>query len=218
MSEPFCLAFGYLGSGVRRSARFEQGSSESLEGRPPCADRSFTFDSNEVLRSAPARIETVPDWFVVNVADAPAMRHPRAGSVVRFEDPDARFPELGVNLRVIEPGQPSAIYHSEDAQEDFLVLSGECLALVDGDEHPLRSGDFVHCPARTPHTFVGAGDGPCTILMVGARGHPLTYDYPVSELAARYGASAPQQTADPAEAYAEWRGDFTPTRLSWPPA
>lgn len=160
----------------------------------------------------------MPDWLVVNVADAPALSHERAGSWVAFEGPEERFPELGINLRVLAPGQPNGKYHSESVQEDFLVLAGECVAILDGEERPLRTGDFVHCPAGTEHIFVGAGQGPCTILMVGARGPEATIHYPVNEVAARYGASVTEPTSVPAEAYADWGMEFTPAKIPWPPA
>ena len=159
----------------------------------------------------------MPDWFVVNVADAPAMAHERAGMTAAFEDPADRFPQIGINIRVIEPGQPNAKYHSESMQEDFLVLVGECVAIIEGQERRLRAWDFVHCPPGTEHVFVGAGDEPCAILMVGARGPEKTLFYPVSEAAARYGASAAEPTPNPAEAYADWEARFTPTKLPWPP-
>jgi uncharacterized cupin superfamily protein len=76
----------------------------------------------------------------------------------RRPDLDARtFPDLGVTLAVIWPGQPSGLYHAETNQEDFLVLAGECVLLVEGEERPLRAWDFVHCPPGTAHVFVGAG-------------------------------------------------------------
>jgi uncharacterized cupin superfamily protein len=160
----------------------------------------------------------VRKWFVVNVADAPAFDHARGGATVTFESPEARFPELGINIRMLEPGQPNGKYHSENVQEDFLVLGGECVAILEGEERRLRAWDFVHCPAGTDHIFIGAGDGPCAILMVGVRRPDKTLHYPISELAARYGASASQSTSEPAEAYADWPAEFTPVRLRWPPA
>ena len=158
----------------------------------------------------------MPEWFVVNVADAPALRHERAGAYVRFEPPEARFPQIGVNIHVLQPGEPSCKYHREDAQEDFLVLSGECLVIVDDEERPLRAWDFVHCPPGTDHVFVGAGDGPSAILMIGARREGDGVHYPVDERAAAYGASVTAPTDSPAEAYADWPNEFTPTRLEWP--
>jgi uncharacterized cupin superfamily protein len=159
----------------------------------------------------------VSGWFVVNIAAAKAFRHEHAGSYVPFEDPEERFPDFGINVHVLEPGQPNAKYHAESVQEDFLVLSGECVAIIDGEERRLEAWDFVHCPAGTEHVFVGAEKGPCAILMVGARRPDPTIHYPVSELAARYGASAAEPTSLPEEAYADWSAKLTPTQLPWPP-
>jgi uncharacterized cupin superfamily protein len=110
--------------------------------------------------------------------------------------------QLGINLTVLGPGQPNGLYHAESEQEAFLVLSGECKLLVEGEERLLRSWDFFHCPGGTEHIFVGAGDGPCVILMAGARSENEHVLYPVSALAARYGASVREQTSDPDQAYA----------------
>jgi uncharacterized cupin superfamily protein len=161
----------------------------------------------------------MPDWFVVNAADARALKHERSGTGIAFEDPDERFPEVGINIRVLNPGQPNGKYHSENVQEDFLVLSGECILIIEEEERRLRAWDFVHCPPGTPHIFVGAGDGPCAILMIGARNPDATIEYPVSEAAARHGASVTEATSDPREAYADWggRASLKPTRAPWPP-
>ena len=155
-------------------------------------------------------------WFSVNVADAPALRHEIAGTYVPFESRDDRFEDFGINIHVLQPGEPNARYHSESVQEDFLVLAGECVAVIEGAEHHFRAWDFVHCPAGTAHVFVGAGDGPCAILMVGARSEAATVHYPVDEVAARHGASVPSATDDAREAYAEWPSGFEPARLDWP--
>src|SRR3954471_23141124 len=96
-------------------------------------------------------------WFVVNVRDAAWRTHPTFGAGCVFEGPDARFREVGVNLRVLRPGQPASLYHSEGAQEDFLVLAGDCVLVVEGEERRLRTWDFFHCPADTEHLLVGAG-------------------------------------------------------------
>jgi uncharacterized cupin superfamily protein len=141
-------------------------------------------------------------WFVVNVHDAEWWTHKTFGSGVAFETRDVAFRQLGINLSVLEPGEPNCLYHSESAQEAFLVLAGECTLLVEGEERPLRPWDFFHCPPGIEHVFVGAGDGPCVILMTGARTEEEKLLYPVSELAARYGASAQEETPDPDQAYA----------------
>ena len=143
-------------------------------------------------------------WFVVNVRDAEWWTSETFGSGCAFESRDAWFSEFGINISVVEPGSANCLYHSESQQEAFLVLSGECKLLVDGEERPLCAWDFVHCPAGTQHVFVGAGDGPCAILMVGARSKDEKLHYPVSELAARYAASAEAATDNPKEAYARF--------------
>jgi uncharacterized cupin superfamily protein len=143
-------------------------------------------------------------WFVVNAREARWLEGD-FGAYTRFEG-TARFPKLGINIGVLEPGQPACMYHGEDEQEDFLVLSGECLLLIEGEERRLRRWDFVHCPAWTEHVFVGAGDGPCAILAVGSRtgGSVL---YPRNDLALRHGAGVEAETPDPDEAYRGTRPD-----------
>ena len=123
------------------------------------------------------------------------------------------FPQFGIRLHVLEPGEPNGLYHAESQQEAFLVLSGECRLLVEGEERLLRPWDFFHSPAGTEHIFVGAGDEPCVILMVGARSDDWRVLYPVSELAARYGASAEEETSDLKQAYAR----FQPLQRGGPP-
>ena len=122
-------------------------------------------------------------WFVVNVRDTEWVTSETFGSGCMFESRDASFPQVGINISVLEPGEPNCLYHSESLQEAFLVLSGECKLLVEGEERLLEPWDFVHCPAGTEHVFVGAGDGPCAILMIGARSDDEQLLYPVSELA-----------------------------------
>ena len=155
-------------------------------------------------------------WFVVNVRDAEWLTSDNgekrpSGAECCFEG-EAEFPQLGLRLHVLEPGEPNGLYHSETEQEDFLVLAGECALLVEGTERRLRRWDFFHSPAGTEHIFVGAGDGPCVILMAGARSEHMRVHYPVSELAAGYGASAAAETSDPRQAYT----GFEPSRRARP--
>jgi uncharacterized cupin superfamily protein len=142
--------------------------------------------------------------FVINLADAPAFARRGQRIVIDMEPDDAPWPDTGVNVQVLEPGQPNCLYHSEPVQEDFLVLHGECIAIVDGEERPMKQWDFLHCPAGVEHVFVGAGDGPCAVLMIGSRRRDEAH-YPVNEVAAKYGASATEATDEPPVAYAEWR-------------
>ncbi len=110
------------------------------------------------------------------------------------------FEHFGINITVLEPEQ-SSVYHAEANQEAFLVLAGECRLLVEGEERRLRPWDFFHSAPWTEHAFVGTGDGPCAILMIGAHTSPEVH-YPVSDIAARYGASVEQDTSDPEQVYA----------------
>ena len=107
-------------------------------------------------------------WFVVNARDACWWQDKAFGPSCRFESRERPFPQVAFALRVLEPGKPNCMYHGEGIQEDFLVLQGECLLLIEGQERRLHAWDFVHCPAWAEHVFVGA-EAPCVILMVGAR-------------------------------------------------
>ena len=160
----------------------------------------------------------MPDWFVVNLAEADAYRHADFGSAVVFESDQAPFQQLGVNVRWLEPGQPASMYHAEAAQEAYLVLHGEATLIVDDEERALGAWDFVHLPPEAPHVLVGAGEAPCAVLMVGARlGDAQGLRFRVSDAAARYGASVDKDTDDRAEAYAGKSPDFEPREPFWPP-
>ena len=161
---------------------------------------------------------TSDGWFVLNLADALAVHNEeKGGATYPLEPREVPFRDVGVRVRVLWPGEPNALYHSEEAQEGFLVLSGECTLIVEEEERPLRQWDYFHCPAGTRHVIAGAGDGPCAILMIGARPDVETLRYPASEVAAKYGASAANETDDPDEAYADWQGEYQPVRLPGPP-
>ena len=158
-----------------------------------------------------------PGWFVLNLADVAWTRDERGGEWTDTEPPEGEFEQYGIGVHVLNPGQPNGLYHSETVQEDFLVLSGECLLIVEEEERRLKAWDFVHCAPGTHHIFVGAGDGPCAILMVGARGEGKELHYPPSEVAAKHGAAASEETNLPREAYRDWPRAFTSVRATWPP-
>ena len=161
-------------------------------------------------------------WFVVNARDAAWLTSDAFGARCVFEanrvvlrrrpDLDLQmFPEVGVTLGVIWPGRPSSLYHAETNQEDFLVLRGGCLLLIEGEERRLRAWDFVHCPPGTAHGFVGAGDGPCVMLMTGRRSSDRGIVYPRSDVALRHAAGVEAETTSPADAYAPF-GHWQPGR------
>jgi quercetin dioxygenase-like cupin family protein len=140
-------------------------------------------------------------WFVVNVRDAAWVHNEVLGSACIIEGDDVSFPQVGYTIAVLQPGQSGGRYHREVNQEDFLVLAGECLLVIEGEERRLKAWDFVHCPPDTEHGFVGAGDGPCVIFMAGARVGKDTV-YVRNEVALRHGVGVEQETSSSAAAYA----------------
>ena len=168
-------------------------------------------------------VPTGDGWFVLNARESMWIEREGRGVLCFFENYEQGFPQLGINVQVLGPGEPMAMYHWEADQEDFLVLAGEALAIVEGEERPLRAWDFLHCPATTNHVIVGAGDGPCVVLAVGARDKsvdsPDWGGYPVDETALRHGAGVETATTEPDEAYAKYkRGQPTRYRDGWLPS
>ena len=149
-------------------------------------------------------VQAGPGWFVVSARDARWRYAEGRGAVCPFGD-EAEFPQVGVNLYVLAKGEAMGMYHWEADQEDFLVLSGEGLLLVEGQERPLQSWDLVHCPPQTKHIILGAGDDPCVVLAIGAREHQAGADwggYPVEEIATRHSVGVAEETTDAGKAYA----------------
>jgi uncharacterized cupin superfamily protein len=144
-------------------------------------------------------------WFVVNSRDAQWVRREGRGYSMPFEQ-QTEFPQVGIELYVLGPGEPIGMYHWEANQEDFLVLSGEGLLLIEGEERHLRQWDFVHCPPRTNHIIIGAGERPCVVLGVGARDGSVEVwgGYPVDELAQLHGVGVEEATSDAGKAYARF--------------
>ena len=147
-------------------------------------------------------------WFVLNMRDAVWRHVDGRGAVALIADDfegHRQFEQLGINPFVLAPGEPMAMYHWEADQEDFLVVSGEAVMIVEGEERQLRAWDFVHCPPRTKHVLVGAGEGPSLVIAVGARAHdgqPDSLGFTADEAAKRHGASVEEDTTDGDVAYA----------------
>ena len=159
-------------------------------------------------RIASGLVPVTPGWFVVNTADAAWVNNESYGGVCIFESdefflqgrPDLTAyekPGAGFTIRVVPPGQPSGLYHAESVQEDFLILMGECVLIVENQERHLRTWDFVHCPPMTGHAFVNIGTKPCVILATGNRRDDLERVHGGSEVAARYDAGSDVVTTDP---------------------
>jgi len=164
-------------------------------------------------------------WFVLNARETQWWRREGRGVLCEFEgagfEGAADFVQVGINLTVLAPGEPMAMYHRENDQEDFLVLTGDALLVIEGQERLLRKWDFVHCPAGTNHVIVGAGEAPSVVLAVGARDRSTGPDwgaYTVHEAALRHHAGVERETNDPAEAYARFTSStLTRYRHGWLP-
>ena len=159
-------------------------------------------------------------WFVVDAREARWLHGEGRGALCFFER-ESEFAQFGINICVLGPGEPMAMYHWEADQEDFLVIAGEALLIVEGEERPLRAWDFVHCPPGTNHVIVGAGEAPAVVVSVGARDRsvgPNWGGYTVEEAALRHGAGVEQATTDPKVAYARFeRRRPTRYRDGWLP-
>jgi uncharacterized cupin superfamily protein len=145
-------------------------------------------------------------WFVLNAREACWRDRGPRGRLCHFEERQD-FPQLGLHIYVLQPGQPMSMYHWEADQEDFLVVSGEALLIAEGEERTLREWDFAHFPPKAEHTILGAGSGPCVIVAVGARVDsvgPNWGGYTVDEAAIRHGAGVEEETTDGEVAYARF--------------
>ncbi|HEY7196714.1 MAG TPA: cupin domain-containing protein, partial [Gaiellaceae bacterium] len=151
-------------------------------------------------------------WFVLNAKEGRWRHREGRGDSITFTgstdfEAENWFPQLGVNLNVLAPGEPMAMYHWEADQEAYFVLAGEALLLVEGQERPLRQWDYFHSPPGTNHMIVGAGDGPCVFIAIGSREHMATPEwggYTVDEVALRHDAGVEKETTDADEAYARF--------------
>jgi len=179
-----------------------------------------------VKETESGRVAAGDGWFVLNARDARWVHRQGRGESLPFtgwaDGEEAHFPQVGVNLFVLGPGQPMSMYHREADQEDFFVLAGEALLVVEGEERRLRQWDFVHCPPQASHVILGTGERPCVVLAIGSREHADDENgwgaYTVSEAALRHGAGVAEETHDPRVAYARFaKSQPTPYRQGWLP-
>ena len=178
----------------------------TLAGRPEMRQAAGMADETRLTPTEHGLVPEGDGWFVVNAREARWFRGEGRGAVCFFER-EQEFTQLGINIGVLGPGEPMAMYHWEADQEDFLVIAGEALLIVEGEERPLRAWDFVHCPAGTSHVIVGAGESPAVVVAVGARDRSVGPDwgaYTVDDAALRHGAGVEVETTKPAEAYARF--------------
>jgi uncharacterized cupin superfamily protein len=173
------------------------------------------MDEARIDETEAGKVPADNGWFVLNASEIAWGAVPGGGTWCSFEsDAPPRNP-IGIGIHVLGPGETPGFYHSESDQEGFLVLSGECLLIVEGEERRMGPWDYFHCPPGTEHITVGAGDGPCAILMVGTRSPDRAIHYPADPVAARHGAAVETPTDSPREAYAN-RPPLEPARSPWP--
>jgi uncharacterized cupin superfamily protein len=160
------------------------------------------------------------DWYVLNARDCPWVEGDKTGLYVGFEDEENNpFPQLGLNVRILEPGQAIGMYHSETGQEDFLVLDGEAIAIVDGEERPMAKWDLLHCEPGVAHMIKATGDRPLLLVCAGARIHEEIDGtmYVANEAARRHGVSVDADTADKRVVYADYNFKWTDYQDGWLP-
>jgi len=189
---------------VRTIVRAER--REPLRGSARCGSLRPVVPEAQFEETEHGRRPAGDGWFVLNARDARWREGEGRGAYCIFEG-EVEFPQVGIHLVALAPGEVMAMYHWEADQEDFLVVSGEALLIVEGEERPLRRWDFVHCPAGTEHVIVGAGAGRCLVVAIGARDRSTGADwgaYTVDEAAQRHGAGVAEETTDPAVAYARF--------------
>jgi uncharacterized cupin superfamily protein len=174
----------------------------------------------EVVQTEVGKQAQGDGWFVLNVAEAAWQTTERGGTWSLLESETAPFGQFGVGVHVLPPGESSGFYHWESDQEGFLVLAGECLLIVEGQERRMKQWDYFHCPPGTRHMTVGAqGDEVCALLMVGARTTGKLTRYPVDPVAAEHGVSVARDADDARDAYAQWPvqpREFTDVPAPWP--
>jgi uncharacterized cupin superfamily protein len=177
----------------------------------------FVVAESQLVSSECGLVPTGDGWFVLNARATQWWERDGRGALCLFEgagfEGGTEFTQLGINLAVLGPGEPMSMYHWEADQEDFLVLSGEAILIVEGEERTLGQWDFVHCPPGTNHTIIGTGTRPCLVLAVGARDRSKNVvwgAYTVDEVASSRGAGVEEETTEPNEAYAR----FPPDKLT----
>jgi quercetin dioxygenase-like cupin family protein len=158
-----------------------------------------------------ARIEQTPEgqvpagdgWFILNLGEMAWGGVPGFGVWLDPPHVDPAQPGIGVHIHVLQPGEANGYYHAEAAQEGFIVLSGECVAVVEGEERRMRQWDYLHSPPGTAHITVGAGDEPCAILMFGSPDPRRKVEWIADDVAAKYGASVAETTGRDLDAYGD---------------
>src|SRR4051794_13440182 len=169
----------------------------------------------DIEQTPQGRLPVDDGWFILNLGEMAWEAARGFGTWCDFDglNPDSPAPRFGIHVHVLQPGESNGYYHAEAAMEGFLVLSGECIAVVEGEERRMRRWDYFHSPPGTQHITIGAGDEPCAILMCGSPDPSRKITWIANEAAARHGASVARTTGRGTEAY----GDLPPEVRVRPP-
>jgi mannose-6-phosphate isomerase-like protein (cupin superfamily) len=72
---------------------------------------------------------------------------------------------MTVGVAEIEPGRPESFHPHRHAQpEVYYILSGEGIAMIDGQEHPVRPGTALFIPGDAEHGVRNTGPEPLRLL------------------------------------------------------
>jgi uncharacterized cupin superfamily protein len=182
---------------------------------PHNRNRRSEVDEARIENTEQGRLPAGDGWFVLNLGEMPWETVPGFGVWRDFNwDQKPGEPNIGVHIHVLQPGENFGYYHAEAAQEGFIVLSGECLAIVEGKEQRMRQWDYLHSPAGTAHVLVGGGDRPCALVMFGSPDPRRKVEWIADETAAKHGASVKRTTGRDTDAY----GDLPAPVPTPPPA
>jgi uncharacterized cupin superfamily protein len=77
---------------------------------------------------------------------------------------------FGINLVELEPGYaiPEHDEQGRDQEEVFVILSGEAVAVLDGEDHRAPAGTFVRVSPHVRRTIRNDGTEPVDLLIASA--------------------------------------------------
>jgi len=174
------------------------------------------IDEDRLEPTAFGAVPAEQGWYILNLAQMRWRGCPGGGAFTSFESGPEPSDRLGIGVHILWPGDRPGYYHAEEDLEGFLVLSGECVAIVEGQERRMGPWDYLHCPPGTAHITIGAGSEPCAILMYGTRTDGAGIRYLPDPAAARHGAAVQRESDSPQEVYAD-RPPIVDVPSCWPP-
>ncbi len=102
----------------------------------------------------------MPEFRLLHLNDCPTnpMKRDR-GEQVRLINAECGAEKVDVHLNRLAPGEPGGHYHSHtEADNVYIVRSGEGRLIVEGVEHIIRKDDVIYIPAGQKHSLQNASD------------------------------------------------------------